>query len=365
VNPTIAAAPCPGPLPAISLQTQSVAFDAIPRRIWDRLIAVTPSATPFSSWAFHRAWWDAYGEMAEPRYLVACQQDSDEVVAIMPLMRRETADPASDGSLQTLFMAASYHADYATLLCAPDDLPAATRAIGCTLRDDPADAWDAIDLRRLRHGDPALPALESGFRATLADWQVVAEQEDVCPVVTPPEGGDWDDYLATLDKKARHEIRRKLRRAEAVGPVRFRELPLEAASVDAFIALHQARWGAQGLFPDTPDGERSRRFLHRLTALEAAEGDRAQLVLGEVTVGERVVFATVSFQDSHTCYFYNAGMDPTARELSPGVTGTAAFLRDRMSSGCERFDFLRGNEPYKYEWGAVDEPVERILVTRG
>jgi CelD/BcsL family acetyltransferase involved in cellulose biosynthesis len=35
-----------------------------------------------------------------------------------------------------------------------------------------------------------------------------------------------------------------------------------------------------------------------------------------------------------------------------------------MSSGCERFDFLRGNEPYKYEWGAVDEPVERILVTR-
>ena len=45
------------------------------------------------------------------------------------------------------------------------------------------------------------------------------EQEDVCPVVTLPADGDWDDYLGTLDKKARHEIRRKIRRAEAVGEI--------------------------------------------------------------------------------------------------------------------------------------------------
>jgi len=36
-----------------------------------------------------------------------------------------------------------------------------------------------------------------------------------------------------------------------------------------------------------------------------------------------------------------------------------------MEAGRRRFDFLRGNEPYKYEWGAVDEPVHRLLVTRG
>jgi CelD/BcsL family acetyltransferase involved in cellulose biosynthesis len=340
-------------------------FDAIPRSTWDRILALTPSATPFSSWVFHRAWWDAYDETAEPRYLVACRPGSDEIVAIVPLMRRATTDPVAEHRPHhTLFMAASYHADYATVLCAPVDLPGVASAVGCALRDDPAEAWDAIDLRRLRHADPALPALEAGFRAAGKGWQVRVEREDVCPVVTTPPGGEWEDYLATLDKKARHEIRRKLRRAEAVGPVRFRELPLEAASVDSFIDLHQARWGDQGLFPDTPDGERSRRFLHRLTALAAAEGARAQLVLGEVTVGERVVFSTVSFDDGRNCYFYNAGMDPSARELSPGVTGTAAFLRDRMAAGRERFDFLRGNEPYKYEWGAVDEPVDRIVVTR-
>jgi hypothetical protein len=30
--------------------------------------------------------------------------------------------------------------------------------------------------------------------------------------------------------------------------------------------------------------------------------------------------------------------------------------------GKRRFDFLRGNEPYKYDWGAVDEPIQRLLV---
>ena len=49
----------------------------------------------------------------------------------------------------------------------------------------------------------------------------------MCPVVTLPAGG-WDDYLATLDKKARHEIRRKLRRAESTGEVTFRLMPLDA-----------------------------------------------------------------------------------------------------------------------------------------
>jgi CelD/BcsL family acetyltransferase involved in cellulose biosynthesis len=146
--------------------------------------------------------------------------------------------------------------------------------------------------------------------------------------------------------------------------VRFELLPLTRSSADAFIELHQARWGDEGLFPATEGGARSRRFLRRLTELEAAEGDAAQLQIGQVCVGDRRVFASIGFDDGATCFFYNAGMDPAARGLSPGVTGTAAYLQDRIGAGRRRFDFLRGGEPYKYEWGAVDQPVHRLLVRR-
>ena len=381
-------APCPSPTSVGPLVVRRTPLADIPRSAWDRLLAVTARPTPFSRWTLHRAWWEAYGSTAHEQYLVcsraahgATSVADEDIVAIVPLMHRHEVEPEDAASFTTLrrpvdgtpvrpdataiFMAASYHADYATILCHPDDLAevctAVVASVAALVRE--MEPWDVIDLRRLRDDDPARPALLTALSAGPADWTVVEEQEDVCPVVTLPDGG-WEEYLASLDKKARHEIRRKLRRAEASGEVTFRQMPLDAASIDAFIELHQRRWGEEGLFPATEGGDRSRRFLHRITELEAAEGDRAQLQLGQVHVGDRLIFAGVGFDDGQTCFFYNAGSDTDALELSPGVTGTAAYIRDRIAAGRTHFDFLRGNEPYKYEWGAVDEPIHRVVVSR-
>ena len=57
-------------------------------------------------------------------------------------------------------------------------------------------------------------------------------------------------------------------------------------------------------------------------------------------------------------------MDPEARELSPGVVLLERLVRRAIERGKCRVDLLRGDEPYKYEWGAVDEPIQRILVRR-
>jgi CelD/BcsL family acetyltransferase involved in cellulose biosynthesis len=377
--------------PACPLVARRAAFAAIPRATWDALLARTAQATPFSRWTVHRAWWDAYGETAHEEYLlVTSARDADDVRGIVPLMHRhevEAGDASSAtnlrhasglggtriaGSAKAIFFGASYHADYATVLCDPSDLGSVCAAIAARFGEpEPAEGsvrpWDVIDLRRFRADDPALPVLEEALsgEGERRGWSVRREQEDVCPVVTLPDERDWDAYLDTLDKKARHEIRRKIRRAEAAGPNRFELLEPTAAAIDDFIDLHQARWGDDGLFPPTPGGERSRRFVHRFAELELAEGDRRQLQLGRFSVGQRVVLVGLGFEDATTCYFYNAGMDPAARDLSPGVTGTAAYIRDRLEQGtCRRFDFLRGNEAYKYEWGAVDEPVFRLLVTR-
>lgn len=391
--PMTAAEPSIAPLAA--LEARPTPFADIPRAAWDRLLAATPAATPFSRWTVHRAWWDAYGSTAHEQYLLCISAgsgvseapDPADIRGIVPLMHRHAVEPGDAASATMLrraraegtrippdakvvFMGASYHIDYATILADPKDLPAVAGAVvrSCAAPPDPehgATPWDVIDLRRLRDVDPALPALEHAFRevAQSGGWEVRREVEDVCPVATLG-GSDWDDYLSALGKKARHEIRRKLRRAESVGDLTFTALEPTPDVVDSFIDLHQQRWGADGLFPDTEGGRRSRRFLRRLAELELAEGDGRQLQMGRVTVGDRVIFATVGFDDGVTCYFYNAGMDPEARELSPGVAGTAAYLRDRLAAGRQRFDFLRGDEPYKYEWGAVDEPIHRMLVTR-
>jgi CelD/BcsL family acetyltransferase involved in cellulose biosynthesis len=366
-------------------------FAEIGRGDWERLYQATPAATPFSSWTFHRAWWDAYGVTAQEHYLVfsadpdpavlAAGDEGGSIRAVVPLMTQQTpADPppaaTADGgdpghrrlhesTRPALFFAASYHADYATVLAGRDDIPlVAGMMTRYALEQLRLGEVDRVDLRRLADADPLRACLvrEVSHAASVAGLSSRVEAEDVCPAISL--ANEWHTQLAGMDKKTRHEIRRKLRRAEAHGPVSLRYLPLDAESADRFIHLHQARWGSDGLFADHEDGERSRTFLRRLAALEAEAADQARFHLGEVSIGDRIVYVLAGFSSRGTCYFYNAGMEPGSLELSPGVVGTAAYVRDRIGRGEECFDFLRGNEPYKYHWGAVDRTIHRIIIER-
>src|SRR5688572_20851897 len=145
---------CPGPIAGEDLLTsepfsidaplsvERTPFDAISRDAWGRLAGATQWATPFSGWAFHRAWWDAYGTTAHQQTLVVTDPAAGKTVAIVPLMHRHEVEPTDAETHTTMrhgnaglltsvapgakaiFFGASYHADYATVLAAPDVLPA-------------------------------------------------------------------------------------------------------------------------------------------------------------------------------------------------------------------------------------------------
>ena len=410
------AAPSSDPSPtntasATPLQHRLVAvrrpFASIPAAIWDACAARNPWATPFSRWAFHRAWWDAYGASAHEQTMVvfdaalAGEAGAGDplagLVAIVPLMHRHEVEPTDAAAHTTLrhesgaeltsvaptakavFFGASYHADYATILAAPEDLDAVADAVVAVLiapsepGDDHPAPWDVVDLRRLRCGDPVATALAGAFgrREVAEGWTLNLEREDVCPVATLSLEGavggaeaaadGLEVFLATLGKKERHEIRRKVRRAEAAGAVALTESADPLADLDAFIDLHQARWGDDGLFPPTAGGDASRLFIRRLFEGFGPDGP---VRLCFLTVDGRRIAAGITFEDGDTLAYYNAGVDPDARDLSPGVVLVAKYVERAIATGRRRLDFLRGDEPYKYEWGAQDEPIQRLLVRR-
>jgi CelD/BcsL family acetyltransferase involved in cellulose biosynthesis len=391
--PTLDAEPaCPGstPEPATPpdradapVHAERRSFDSIERSTWDRIAARSPWATPFSSWAFQRAWWDGYGENAHEETLVVCSDGAanGDPIAIVPLMHRHEVEASDEvthttirhgrprgltpvpASAKAVFFGASYHADYATVLAAPADLPTAAAAVADYLASPASSDWDAVDLRRLRCADPTGDTLAAalGAREIANGWTLNVDREDACPVVTLPDVDDIEAYLATLGKKERHEVRRKVRRAQGVGEIRLRESTDPLGELDVFIDLHQKRWGADGLFPPTKGGDQSRVFIRRLFELFGPDGG---LGLTFLTVGDRLIASGIHFDTADGLLFYNAGIDPDARDLSPGVVMTWAYIRRSLERGIRRFDFLRGDEPYKYEWGAVDEPIQRLLVRR-
>ena len=374
------AAPAP-----TTLRIERRSIDDIPQVTWDSLAAKNPWATPFSGWAFQRAWWDAYRANAHEETLVLVSSDAGygaDPVAILPLMHRHEVEPG-EGPLHTkmrhgapseltpvaptataVFFGASYHADYATILAAPADLPATSDALADYLAE-PANRrpWDVVDLRRLRCGDPTADELAAAFgaREMAEGWTLNVEREDVCPVVTFPAGADMEAYLSTLGKKDRHEIRRKVRRAEAAGEIRLDDSADPLSDLEAFIELHQKKWAADGLFPDTPGGAQSRVLFQRLFELHGADGP---LRMSFLSVGGRRIAAGIHFDTDEEYLYYNAGVDPDAFDLSPGILLVYSLIARALAAGVPRLDFLRGNESYKYAWGAVDEPVQRLLVRR-
>ena len=139
--PAIGGTTSPVALPALRAVRRP--FDSIEQADWDRLVDANPWSTPFSRWGVHRAWWDAYGANAHEETVVVIPADARpdaRPVGIVPLMHRHEVEPGDielrttirhqDGPAITavppdakaVFFGASYHADYATLLAAPDDL---------------------------------------------------------------------------------------------------------------------------------------------------------------------------------------------------------------------------------------------------
>ncbi|MCS7261408.1 MAG: GNAT family N-acetyltransferase, partial [Anaerolineae bacterium] len=218
-------------------------------------------------------------------------------------------------------------------------------------------AWGVLNLCNIPAASPTCAQLSTLAQA--AGFASSVTQESVCPVITLP--GSWDAYLASLDKKQRHEIRRKLRRAEEAAEVRWYvlEQPDEvAAHIESFIALHQKSTAEKRDFWD----ERMMAFF-RAISRSFAEAGWLKLYFIEFN-GERAA-TFMCFDYCNEILVYNSGYDPERFAwLSPGIVLNARIIEHAIRLGRRRLDFLRGDEEYKFRFGAVPEPVYRLRIER-
>jgi len=157
---------------------------------------------------------------------------------------------------------------------------------------------------------------------------------------------DHETWLGALPKKRRHELRRKRRRfIDALGePLLQRRTDREA--FEAFIAMHRSSQEDKGRFM-TDDMERF--FWGLITDANAA--------VDLLTVAGSPVAAAFGFVDTDALYLYNSAYDEHTSDASPGIVLLVLMIERSIDEGLKRFDFLKGDEQYKYRLGAVDRPL--------
>jgi CelD/BcsL family acetyltransferase involved in cellulose biosynthesis len=69
-------------------------------------------------------------------------------------------------------------------------------------------------------------------------------------------------------------------------------------------------------------------------------------------------------RERHSFCFYITGFDKRYATFSPGTVIVAHAIREAICNGYRVFDFLRGDEPYKFSLGAELRQTENVTIFR-
>jgi CelD/BcsL family acetyltransferase involved in cellulose biosynthesis len=128
------------------------------------------------------------------------------------------------------------------------------------------------------------------------------------------------------------------------------------AEVDAFLDLMNHDPEKQAFL-----SEKMRQQMHLAVHAAYKEG---WLQLAFIEVGGQKAAGYLNFDYGNRIWVYNSGFNPHFRELSLGWVLLGNLLQWANEQGRSAFDFMRGDEEYKYRFGAVDRRVVRALITR-
>jgi CelD/BcsL family acetyltransferase involved in cellulose biosynthesis len=320
---------------------------------WEALLAEGVTHVPFLRYRYLAGWWETRGggEWPGARLAIVTARQDGHLVGVAPLF----FDTNREGLPALLLLGSIEISDYLDLIVRPADLPAFLGGLLDFLATF-QESWQVLDWHNLPETSPSLPALKA--EAERRGWTFQQENTYHAPAI--PLKGDFETYLAGIDKKQRHEIRRKMRRAEESGRgVRWyivADAQTLEAEVEAFLALMaQDPEKASFLTPAM------RQSMH-LTCQAAFQGGWLQLAFLEAD-GQKAA-GYLNFDYLGRIWVYNSGLDHRFQDLSAGWVLLGYLLQWANENGRTEFDFMRGQEEYKYRFGAVDHYVVRAKVVR-
>jgi CelD/BcsL family acetyltransferase involved in cellulose biosynthesis len=282
-------------------------------------------ATPFQSPAWLNAW---------SQHLGARETFVAEVPgrALLPLFLWD------DDGVRKLVPIGAGQSDYCDMIGDSAAVPALLEAVAAAPM-----AWDALVLPDLRPDSPLLATPPPG-------WAVADEPHETCPVLALPP---------TLSKSQRRKIVHDRHRADNLGGVTVALATSAeiAEALDALFTLHAARWAAVGE-PGMLADPRVQAFLR---AAASALAEAGLLRVAVVRHLGRIVAVLLGFRDAERFHSYINGVDMTVPGQSFGTLAFACLIEAAVAEGAREFHFLRGEEPYKYSWGA--QPVRTVRRT--
>ncbi len=329
------------------------------RANWDAVYEADPESQFFLSSLYLFKW---LARLTYPSLVLAVKPDGDstDYVAFLPIWIK-TKERKNGEMYNVVHMGGNHFADYTGFICRPEWAEQALPALGEKMRQM---NWAQLHLQDLRASEHRTALFMKGFRKK--DFQIEEYQREiqdnidlgVCPYVRLP--GDWDAYLdGKLSANTRQKLRRLLRQLETSTDLRITQPTPETIDrdIDILMGFWAKRWGDKKGVRLAGIIENNRKMLRH--CFEAGALFLPILWRGDKPGGALAIYID---HKKKTFLFFITGRDASFNNPQPGLVLHAHSIRYAIQNGFAEYDFLRGNEDYKYSFGVDERPIKTIVL---
>ncbi len=319
------------------------------RSQWEDLLANYPLATTFSTPEWLLSWWRSFGQQQDILAIGAFVDSSLVGFAGLSLalassgaiplrILRLMGDGSQDSDNLDLPVRPGFESDFAEALV--------------DVLEKQKQRWDIGYFNLMPAQSPGVAA----FRQVLErkGWLTFVTNSPASAIPLPDT---WERYLKQLSSNERAKVGPRSRRLEKKYSVRIRrcedQQELETL-LQILYELHRKSWQARGL-PGTLHVPARRQFY---ADLARSLLQKNLLEFWVLELNGKVVAAQFGFRHGTTVFCLQEGFDAEYASDSVGFVLRSQVIRDLISQGIRRYDFLGGTDEFKKRWGA--EPCDYV-----
>ncbi|MDJ0736805.1 MAG: GNAT family N-acetyltransferase [Nostocaceae cyanobacterium] len=334
---------------------------------WEAIYESDPQAQFFLSWVWLYGWFHIK-DKSDPWFVLAAKPDQNSsYVAFFPLGMK-TNEKQGDEFSRELYMGGNSMADYTGFICLPEYEEEVIHAFASYIQEKLGWLkWSVFHIKNILETDQRMYL----FAKILADNGLetyeykLANKDNIdnycCPYISLPE--DWEEYLQNyLSANTRQKLRRFLRKIDNSDEFQITHVNADNLEQHIHILLNlwQSRWKYR------KGEETTQMFLKFLYAMLHHCFDNNCLYLPVLWHRDVPLAAIANFIDHNkkTLSFYVAGRDHTFNNPPPGIVLHAYSIRYAIQNGFKIYDFLRGNENYKFSFAYQKRFIKHIFLKR-
>lgn len=317
------------------------------RREWNGLLASSRADCLFLTWEWMHTWWRHLSE-GRQLFMVTVRRDS-KLVALAPLAISKVWSSVRTCEFIGVGSVGSDYLDF--IVDREQESEAVETLVECL-------AKSGLSLRLPSVKENSLVA--SAVIGKLSDrgWRVRKVAMQVCPFIDL-SSASFDSYIGTRGSSHRYNFKRRLRNLEKTYAVAFERAESDdecRAALQNVIALHLNRWSTRG----GSDGFHEERLLTFHQELIAVTREEGWLRLRVLTLNGHPAGAFYGFRYRGKYIFYQSGFDEAFLKQSVGLVTIGLTIKEAIEEGAVEYDFLHGDESYKFLWASEVRPLFRI-----